>query len=373
MTAPALIHLVAGARPNFMKIAPLWHALRDVPWCRPEIVHSGQHSDVNMSDWFFRDLQLPEPHHHLNAQTGSHATLTATAMIAYDLICRQERPAWTVVVGDVDSTIACALTAKKLDIAVAHLEAGLRSYDRSMPEEINRILTDSIADLLWTPSADADENLAREGVAAERIECVGNIMIDSLVMIQPRIRVVDTARVSGRALPDSFALVTLHRPSNVDHRERLDRIVQMLIDLAQRISVIFPVHPRTRRSLEAFGLAKKLEHPGIVLLEPLSYIEFMALVHKARFILTDSGGIQEESTYLGVPCLTLRESTERPVTVTLGTNRLTKVETAVSDVESLLAKPMASAPSIPLWDGSTAARVAESLRRRLARAPASLR
>lgn len=365
MASKPIVHLVAGARPNFMKIAPVWHALSKAHWCMPQIVHTGQHSDINMSEWFFRDLRLPAPHHHLAAKTGSHATTTGTTMIAYEALCLKERPAWSVVVGDVDSTIACALTAKKLGISVAHLEAGLRSYDWSMPEEINRMLTDRISDLLWTPSSDGDENLAKEGVSRDRIELVGNVMIDSLVMATPLIGAVNLDAVVGQPLPRDFSVVTMHRPSNVDTKERLQAVVALLRQLAQRLPVVFPIHPRTRLRLESFGLLGDLADSRIIQLKPLGYIEFVALVHKARLILTDSGGVQEESTYLGVPCLTLRENTERPVTVTHGTNRLTKLEAAIADVDALLAAPAGASPVIPLWDGKAANRVAESLRKRI--------
>ena len=365
MSSKPIVHLVAGARPNFMKIAPVWHALSKADWCAPQIVHTGQHSDINMSEWFFRDLRLPAPHHHLAAKTGSHATTTGTTMIAYEALCLKERPAWSIVVGDVDSTIACAVTSKKLGISVAHLEAGLRSYDWSMPEEINRMLTDRISDLLWTPSSDGDENLAKEGVSRDRIELVGNVMIDSLVMAQPLIGAVDLNAVVGQPLPKQFSVVTLHRPSNVDTKERLQAVVALLRQLAQRLPVVFPIHPRTRLRLESFGLLGDLADSRIIQLKPLGYIEFVALVHKARLILTDSGGVQEESTYLGVPCLTLRENTERPITVTHGTNRLTKLEAALADVDALLSAPAGAVPVIPLWDGRAAERVAESLRNRM--------
>jgi UDP-N-acetylglucosamine 2-epimerase (non-hydrolysing) len=365
MTSAPIVHLVAGARPNFMKIAPLWHELNTASWCTPRIVHTGQHSDLNMSDWFFRDLKLPAPHHHLRARTGSHAELTGTSMIAYEKLCKNERPAWTIVVGDVDSTLACSVAAKKLGISVAHLEAGLRSFDWSMPEEINRMVTDRISDLLWTPSPDGDENLLREGVSPDRIERVGNIMIDSLVMVQPSISAVDTAAVVGRELPSQYAVATLHRPSNVDSAERLALIVEALNALAERLLVIFPIHPRTRLRLKTFGLLPQLSAENIIFLDPLGYIEFMALLHAARLILTDSGGIQEETTYLGVSCLTLRDNTERPITVTMGTNRLTRLETLMSDVAAALEAPAAQRRQIPYWDGRTAGRVAASLRRRI--------
>jgi UDP-N-acetylglucosamine 2-epimerase (non-hydrolysing) len=358
------VDLIAAARPNFMKIAPLYHALRSAAWCRPRIVHTGQHYDANMSDAFFADLQMPKPDVHLGVGSGSHAEQTGRVMIEYEKHCAESRPDWIVVVGDVNSTLACSLVGAKLLIPVAHLEAGLRSGDRTMPEEINRIVTDAISDVLWTPSPDGDENLLREGVAARKIERVGNIMIDSFELLAPKIRSADGARTLG--LPKhGYGVVTLHRPSNVDDRAQLALIVRKLTKIAKELPLVFPVHPRTRRRLEEFGLATQLEAvPAIRLTEPLSYIEFMSLVVNCRFALTDSGGVQEETSYLGIPCLTLRENTERPVTVTLGTNRLVTAASVDQDVEQVLRQPARSTCEIPLWDGRTAARVVASLRQR---------
>jgi UDP-N-acetylglucosamine 2-epimerase (non-hydrolysing) len=282
-------------------------------------------------------------------------------------VCLAARPGWIVVVGDVNSTLACALVGAKLLIPVAHLEAGLRSGDRRMPEEINRLATDAVADVLWTPSPDGNEHLAHEGVPAEKIELVGNIMLDSFELLAPKIR---AAAVAGRfGLPKGqYGVVTLHRPSNVDDKAQLGLIVDKLLAIAQRLPLVFPVHPRTRQRLKEFGLAGRIEAvPAIKLTEPLSYIEFMSLVTDCRFALTDSGGVQEETSYLGIPCLTLRENTERPVTVTVGTNRLVKVETVVDDITRVLAGPQRTQCAIPLWDGRTAGRVVASLKRRTAR------
>ncbi len=362
MTAVS-IDLIAAARPNFMKIAPLYHALAAEAWCTPRIVHTGQHYDPNMSDAFFADLQLPKPHVHLGIGSGSHAEQTGRVMIAYEKICRESRPDWIVVVGDVNSTLACALVGAKLLIPVAHLEAGLRSGDRTMPEEINRIVTDSIADLLWTPSPDGDEHLAAAGVPAEKVDRVGNIMIDSFELMAPKIRAAD---VSGRLGlgKGQYGVVTLHRPSNVDDPKQLGLIVDKLLAIAAKVPLVFPVHPRTRQRLKDFGLAPQLEaQAAIRLTDPLSYIEFMSLVVDCRFALTDSGGVQEETSYLGIPCLTLRENTERPITVTLGTNRLVKPATVDEDVAAVLARPLRSECAIPLWDGKTASRVVASLKR----------
>jgi UDP-N-acetylglucosamine 2-epimerase (non-hydrolysing) len=346
-----------------MKVAPLYHALAKEAWCRPRIVHTGQHYDANMSDAFFEDLKLPAPHVHLGVGSGSHAEQTGRVMIEYERICLSSRPHWIVVVGDVNSTLACALVGAKLLIPVAHLEAGLRSGDRTMPEEINRIVTDSISDLLWTPSPDGDENLRNEGVSAKRIDRVGNIMLDSFELLRPRIEAEGRARQLGLE-PQNYGVVTLHRPSNVDERGQLTVIVRQLAAVAQRLPLVFPVHPRTRQRLKDFGLASVLNDTrAIRITEPLSYIEFMSLVIDSRFALTDSGGVQEETTYLGIPCLTLRDNTERPVTVTLGTNRLVKAAGVDDAVAQVLASPARRDCAVPLWDGQTAARVVASLRK----------
>ena len=365
MTAPIGVDLIAAARPNFMKIAPLFHELAAQPWCVSRIVHTGQHYDANMSDAFFDDLGLPKPHVHLGVGSGSHAEQTGNVMIAYEQVCMESRPDWIVVVGDVNSTLACSLVGAKLHIPVAHLEAGLRSGDRKMPEEINRVATDAIVNLLWTPSPDGDEHLRREGVADEKIERVGNIMIDSFELMRPKIEAAGMAAQLGLE-PGGYGVVTLHRPSNVDDGETLATIVEELVATAQGgLPLVFPVHPRTRARLGDFGLEERLTAgagDAIRLLEPLSYIKFMSLVLECRVAITDSGGIQEETSYLGIPCLTLRDNTERPVTVSEGTNRLIRpAELRRTLVDALAAK--LRRPTIKLWDGKAAARVAESLRR----------
>lgn len=358
-----VIHLVAAARPNFMKVAPLYHLLKQQDWCVPQLVHTGQHYDANMSDTFFADLHLPAPKYYLGVGSGTHAEQTGAVMTAYEKICLNHNPDWTVVVGDVNSTLACALVAAKLCIPLAHLEAGLRSGDRTMPEEINRIVTDRLANLLWTPSIDGNDNLKAEGIAEERIELVGNIMIDAFELQRPQI---DELRVAARfgVEPGGFGVVTLHRPSNVDNRTSLSQIVKILVETSRRLPLVFAVHPRTGARLREFGLANLLEmHDGIRLSEPLRYNEFMNLVCNAKLVITDSGGIQEETTYLNIPCLTLRAHTERPITITQGSNRLVRPDNLAVMVGEVLNGGLRAACRPPLWDGRTATRVAESLYR----------
>ncbi|MEO6801187.1 MAG: UDP-N-acetylglucosamine 2-epimerase (non-hydrolyzing) [Rhodanobacter sp.] len=359
------IDLIAAARPNFMKVAPLFHELHAQPWCRVRLVHTGQHYDKNMSEAFFSDLGLPAPDLHLGVGSGSHAEQTANVMIAYEAACLADRPDLVVVVGDVNSTVACALVSSKLHIPVAHLEAGLRSGDRNMPEEINRLVTDTLADILWTPSPDGDENLAAEGVAAEKVTRVGNIMIDSYELMRERIDASGERRRLGLKQQE-YAVVTLHRPSNVDASAPLAALVSQLKSVAARLPLVFPVHPRTRKNLEAFGLWTELaEAPGVHVTEPLGYVDFMNVVCGARLAITDSGGIQEETTYLGIPCLTLRTTTERPITVTEGSNRLVTALELVPAVDKILAGDWSHGRKPDLWDGRTASRVAADIRRRL--------
>ena len=366
------VHLIAAARPNFMKVAPLYHALDGQDWAEPRIVHTGQHYDANMSDAFFEDLGLPLPHVHLGVGGGSHAEQVGRVMMAYEPVLLDERPELVVVVGDVNATLACGLVVAKcrfdppLSMAdgrkrprplLAHLEAGLRSFDRDMPEEVNRILTDRLADELWTPSRDGDAHLLNEGVEEERIQRVGNIMIDSLEMLRGRIETAGVCRDHGLET-GRYGVVTFHRPSNVDDPAILARLAELLVRVARDVPLVFPVHPRTRARLESAGLLSVLEGcSGLALLEPLSYIRFMNLVMNSRFVLTDSGGIQEETTYLGIPCLTLRPNTERPVTVLEGTNRLCSLD----DVELRLADVLREPPAYPgppeYWDGRTAGRI----------------
>jgi UDP-N-acetylglucosamine 2-epimerase (non-hydrolysing) len=362
---PKRIHLIAAARPNFMKVAPLYHALAQEKWCTPHIVHTGQHYDANMSDAFFRDLRLPEPAHHLEVGSGTHAEQTGRTMIAYEAVCLRERPDAIVVVGDVNATVACAMVGAKLWIPVVHLEAGLRSRDRRMPEEINRLATDAIADLLWTPSADADENLRTEGVSPEKIRCIGNIMIDSFEMLRSRIESAATRRrleLDGRP----YSVVTLHRPSNVDERDKLAELVEKLVALSHQLEVVFAIHPRTRKRLEDFGLLGAIQGAaGVRCTEPLSYIEFMNLITGCTLAITDSGGIQEETSYLGIPCATLRENTERPITLTEGTNRLVTPPKLLEAAQEALDGAWRINKPPRLWDGHAAERATTSLRERL--------
>lgn len=356
-----IIHLVAGARPNFMKIAPLYHELLKRDWASVRIVHTGQHHDSAMSDTFFRELDLPAPDHHLGVGGGTHAEQTARIMTAYEKLCLTDRPGWVIVVGDVNSTMACAITAKKLNLPVAHLEAGLRSGDRTMPEEINRLVTDAISDILWTPSPDADENLLREGVPPHRVVRVGNIMIDSYVRIRDSIERADALRHAGVA-GSRFGVVTLHRPSNVDQPAVLRLLVNQLSAASKLAPLVFPVHPRTQARLEEAGLLAELKREqGIRLIEPQGYVSFLSLVSNAAFVLTDSGGVQEETTYLGIPCLTVRDNTERPITVTEGTNRLIRSDQILSAIENVLDGRSGGGRRPDLWDGNTAVRIADHL------------
>lgn len=359
------LHLIAAARPNFMKVAPLYHALKAAPGRRPVLVHTGQHYDANMSDAFFDDLGLPEPDFHLGIGSGTHAEQTGGVMIAYEKLCGENRPDLTVVVGDVNSTMACTLAAKKLLVPVAHLEAGLRSRDWTMPEEVNRIVTDSVADILWTPSADADENLRNEGVGADRISRVGNIMIDSYELMRPKIEGAGTREAFGFD-PGAYGVVTLHRPSNVDDPAVAGALAEALCEIGGKLPLVFAVHPRTRKNLTEFGLYDRLKGAaGVRLTEPMSYIPFMGLVSDSRLVITDSGGLQEETTYLGIPCLTLRPNTERPITVTHGTNRLVDAAGLVGEVGEALARKAGAADPPELWDGRAAGRIVEDLERRL--------
>jgi UDP-N-acetylglucosamine 2-epimerase (non-hydrolysing) len=359
--------IIAGARPNFMKVAPLIRCIREhsAEWQRqgatiePRLVHTGQHYDEKMSDVFFSELGIPAPDINLGVGSGSHAQQTANIMTKFEPVCLEERPDWVVVVGDVNSTMACTLVCAKLGIKVAHVEAGLRSYDRAMPEEINRIVTDSLADLLLSSSPDADENLKREGIPESRIRFVGNVMIDALVANLEKSR---ASRLMGNLgfAPRGFVYVTLHRPSNVDHQENLTAITGQLRALARRLPVVFPMHPRTRKMCAQFGIELNGQ-AGFKVLEPIGYHDSLCLTENARLVLTDSGGLQEESTYFRTPCLTLRPNTERPITVTMGSNKLTKVELLAADIQAVLHREPAFGQIPPLWDGQASKRIVQSL------------
>jgi UDP-N-acetylglucosamine 2-epimerase (non-hydrolysing) len=358
---------VVGARPNFMKVAPIVEAMkrRGLEEFAPLVVHTGQHYDAQMSDAFFRDLGLPEPDVYLGVGSASHAVQTAAVMQSFEPVVLKEKPDWVLVVGDVNSTLACALVCSKLSIKVAHVEAGLRSRDRTMPEEINRLLTDQIADLLLTPSQDADENLLAEGIPSERIRFVGNVMIDSL-FAQLKRAATSTVREDLGIAERDYAALTLHRPSNVDDPQTFKRILDALEEIATRLPIIFPVHPRTRVRLQEFGLLNIIEgNRNLQLRDPLGYLDFLRLYSGARLVLTDSGGIQEETTALGIPCLTLRENTERPITVEMGTNTI--VGTDMKKITSAAAlaldapRDQQRARIPPLWDGHTADRILDAL------------
>lgn len=355
--------LVAGARPNFVKIAPLHAALSLRDGVEPIVLHTGQHYDEEMSQLFFDQLGIPRPKYNLGVGSASHAEQTARIMMEFEKVILNEPPDIVVVVGDVNSTAACSLVAAKLGIPSAHVEAGLRSRDRRMPEEINRIVTDALCDLLFTTSRDADENLVQEGISRERIFFVGNVMIDTLLRFREAAsRTGILERLSLR--PGDFALLTLHRPSNVDDPAVLARLFEAVVAVSRRLPVVVPLHPRTRSRMEEFGLGSVLEAAeGVRVLPPLGYLEFLALEAQARLVLTDSGGIQEETTVLGVPCLTLRPNTERPVTCTQGTNRLVGNDPAriIAAVEAVLSEPPPSGRVPELWDGKAAERIADIL------------
>ena len=366
-----ILHVV-GARPNFMKAAPVLRALAAYPEARQTLVHTGQHYDAAMSDIFFQQLEMPQPNVNLGVGSGTHTEQTARIMLAFEPVVLERKPDLVLVYGDVNSTVAAALVCSKLGIRLGHVEAGLRSCDRTMPEEINRMITDQLADLLFTPSSDGDENLKREGIDSAKIHLVGNVMIDTLIRLLPR---ADRAAPHLAAFAESepYALVTLHRPSNVDDLPWLRDLLAILAALSSQLKIIFPVHPRTRHRLASLADSGRFNNPGIRLLDPLPYLEFLALQRDAAMVITDSGGIQEETTFLGVPCLTVRENTERPITLSMGTNRLVgrDLQRLRAVAEELLAQDTrpssarnTAAGSIPYWDGHAAERIAQVIMRR---------
>jgi len=361
-----MIHLIVGARPNFMKMAPLYKALKEQgDRYAPALIHTGQHYDEKMSKLFFEDLGMPEPDAYLHVGSGTHGQQTARIIERYEeYILSGNRPDLVIVAGDVNSTIACALVAKKLHIPVAHLEAGLRSFDERMPEEINRVLTDRISDLLLTPSEDGDANLLKEGVPIEKIHLVGNIMIDSLVEHRRKADSSEAMSELGIGEIEPYVLVTLHRPSNVDEVSGLEMLLSAFNEIGKQIRIVFPMHPRTSKNIERLGLSSKLaEIPNLIITEPIGYLDFMKLQMNAKFILTDSGGIQEESTFFGVPCLTLRENTERPITITEGTNQLVPLDSrSIVQYSMKILQGEVKKGTIPkYWDGNTAERVVKVL------------
>jgi len=358
----SFIHLIVGARPNFMKMAPLFKELEKYSdRYQPVLVHTGQHYDEKMSQLFFNDLGMPEPEAYLQVGSGTHGKQTARIIERYEeYILSGKQPDLVIVAGDVNSTIACALVAKKLHIPVAHLEAGLRSFDERMPEEINRVLTDRISDILLTPSEDGNINLLKEGVPEDRIHMVGNIMIDSLVEHQVTAEKSQVMREVGIAEKEPYVLVTLHRPSNVDELTGLEMLLGSFHEIGKKIRIVFPMHPRTSKNIQRMGLSSILaDIPNLTITEPIGYLDFMKLQMNAKFILTDSGGIQEESTFFGVPCLTLRENTERPITISEGTNRLVPLDSeSIIEFSMKILKGEVKKGSIPkCWDGKTAERV----------------
>jgi UDP-N-acetylglucosamine 2-epimerase (non-hydrolysing) len=363
--------LVAGARPNFVKIAPIIAALRafnaaNTPFFEIVLVHTGQHYDRNMSDSFFSDLEIPVPDVFLGVGSGSHSEQTARIMIAFEKVCLEHRPDAVIVVGDVNSTVACGLVAAKLLIPLIHVEAGLRSCDRTMPEEINRVVVDSISDYLFVTEQSGVDNLMREGRPASGVFLVGNVMIDTLYRSRSRAAGSPVLEKLG-VRPGGYGVLTLHRPGNVDDSTILGSIIDTLMEISSALPIVFPVHPRTRAALEAAGIGPILKPPaglsGLVATEPLGYLDFLKLMDNARLVFTDSGGIQEETTALGVPCLTLRKNTERPITITNGTNRLVGLDPdAIKSAAGDIMENCPSAPPSPLyWDGKASRRIVDKL------------
>jgi UDP-N-acetylglucosamine 2-epimerase (non-hydrolysing) len=354
---------VVGARPNFMKIAPIHRALQKYSdRIRHLILHTGQHYDEKMSKVFFEDLELPQPDMYLGVGSGSHAEQTAKVMVEFEKALAELRPELVIVVGDVNSTLACSVTASKMGIPVAHVEAGLRSFDRSMPEEINRIVTDVLSDFLFVTEEAGLRNLKREGIADEKVFFVGHVMIDSLIHYRAKARhskILETLGVE----PGQYSLVTLHRPSNVDGRDALGAVLEIFEQLKSMTRVVLPVHPRTKARIAEFGFAQRFRDANVLLCEPVGYLDFIRLMEQAALVLTDSGGIQEETTYLGIPCITLRENTERPVTVELGTNYLlgSNLRTVVAVATDILNGEKKKGRIPPLWDGMAAERIVSIL------------
>jgi len=364
--------LVAGARPNFMKIAPLMHALKNHPGIKPILVHTGQHYDVKMSGQFFDELNIPAPDINLEVGSASHAVQTARIMEGFEQVCINEQPDFVLVVGDVNSTAACTLVASKMGIKTIHYEAGLRSNDRTMPEEINRLVTDAISDVFITTSVDADENLVREGISTEKIHMLGNLMIDSLVAKLPKAQ--ETKLVFKLLNRDrniqlgidfkegQYGALTFHRPGNVDEKESLSALVNLWGKISEQIPLVFPVHPRTYKNIVQFGLLSDIDkYPNLFFIEPLGYLQFIHLVSRSAFALTDSGGIQEETTFMNIPCLTVRPNTERPVTVWEGSNKLIKIDEITAEVQQIVHGKGKHGTTPKYWDGHTAERIVKMI------------
>ena len=358
---------VVGARPNFMKIAPIQKQMSLDPDIETFLVHTGQHYDEKMSKLFFDDLQLPKPDIFLNVGSASHAVQTAKIMVEFEQILEKEQPDLVVVVGDVNSTVACSIVAQKMQVKVAHVEAGLRSFDRTMPEEINRLITDVISDMLFVTEKSGIENLKNEGVADSKVHFVGNVMIDSLVNFSAKAAassIMDVLDVQK----DNYALITLHRPGNVDDPEIFSRLLDTFETIEKDLTLIFPIHPRSRKMIQNFGLDDRVKNmQNLILLDPMGYLDFMKLLHNAKLVLTDSGGIQEETTYLQVPCITMRENTERPITVHIGTNVLVGTDTdlILSEVQKILRGDFQKGSIPELWDGSAAKRIVKIIKKDL--------
>ncbi|OIP84267.1 MAG: UDP-N-acetylglucosamine 2-epimerase [Porphyromonadaceae bacterium CG2_30_38_12] len=364
--------IVAGARPNFMKIAPLMHALKGHKTIQAVLVHTGQHYDVKMSGQFFEELNIPTPDINLEVGSASHAVQTARIMEGFEKVCIDAKPDAVLVVGDVNSTAACTLVASKMGIKTIHYEAGLRSNDRTMPEEINRLVTDAISDVFITTSVDADENLLKENISTEKIFMLGNLMIDSLVAnlakaesTEMKFKLLNkekTIEFGTDFMPQQYGVMTFHRPGNVDDKESLTKLVHLWGEISEKVPLVFPVHPRTYKNIQLFGLQELIDsYHQLYFIEPLGYMQFIHLVSRSMFALTDSGGIQEETTYLNIPCLTVRPNTERPVTVWEGSNTLIKLDEIAAEVQRILDGNGKTGTTPRYWDGDTAVRIVKVL------------
>jgi len=354
---------VVGARPNFMKIAPIQRVMQKSAYIKPFLVHTGQHYDEKMSKLFFTDLELPEPDVYLNIGSGSHAIQTAKIMIEFEKVLEKEKPDLILVVGDVNSTAACSLVASKMGVKIGHVEAGLRSFDRDMPEEINRIVTDSISDYLFVTEQSGLENLKNEGIPDSKVFFTGHVMIDSLIYFLEKAKksdILDKMQLNGTP----YVLVTLHRPSNVDVKENLEKLLDAFEVVGQNLKIVFPIHPRTKKMIDNFALDQKVKsNKNLILTDPIGYLDFMKLMHNSKLCLTDSGGIQEETTYLGIPCITMRENTERPITVDIGTNVIvgSNTDLIIQETEKILQGKQKIGKIPELWDGRAAERIVEVL------------